>query len=105
MNWQQAVAHVQRTRVTFFGIASRHASPNDHNPVIDASAEVSGGRVDPMLTDSEIPKALTRIAGDLLGQYAVSYHAGAAPPNGERLRVAIKRPGVIVRAPERVGVR
>jgi hypothetical protein len=91
--------------VTFFGIASRHAAPNDHNPVIDASAEVSGGRVDPVLTDSEIPAALTRIASDLRGQYAVTYNAGGAPANGWRLRVAVKRPGVTVRAPERVGVR
>ena len=105
LNWQQAVAEVQRSRLTFFGIASRHTSPNDHSPVIDASAEVSGGRVDPVLTDSEIPVALTRIAGDLLGQYAVTYNAGASPKEGWRLRVAAKRPGVTVRAPERVGMR
>ncbi len=96
---------MQRSRVTFFAIASRHAVPADHNPVIDASAEVSGGRVDPVLTDSGIPTALTRIAGDLLGQYAVTYQAGAAPSSGSRLRVDVKRPGVIVRAPERVGMR
>jgi hypothetical protein len=105
LNWQQAVAQVQRSRVTLFGIASRHTAPNDHNPVIDGSAEVSGGRVDPVLTDSEIPGALTRIAGDLLGQYAVTYNASASPKDGWRLRVAAKRPGLTVRAPERVGMR
>lgn len=104
-NWQQAVNEVLRSRVTFFGIASRHAAPDDHNPVIDASAEASGGRVDPVLTDSGIPMALKRIAGDLLGQYAVTYNAGGAPPSGWRLRVEVKRTGVTVRAPERVGVR
>ena len=79
MNWQQAVEQVQRSRVTFFGIASRHAGPNDHAHVIDASAEVSGGEVDPVLTDSEIPMALTRIASDLLGQYAGDLRRGRGP--------------------------
>jgi hypothetical protein len=32
----------------------------------------------------------------LLGLYAVSYNAGAALPHGERLRVTVNRPGVIV---------
>jgi hypothetical protein len=103
--WQQAVEQIQHGRVTFFGIASRHTAPGDHSPVIDASAEVSGGRVEPVLTDSGIPAALTRIADDLLGQYAVTYNASSAPPQGVRLRVNVKRSGVTVRAPERVGVR
>ena len=79
--------------------------PQDHDPVIDASTEASGGRVDPVLTDSGIEAALQRIADDLLGQYAVTYNSSPVANDGVRLRVEVKRAGVTVHAPERVGVR
>lgn len=97
---------VQRSHTTFFAIAARHKTMNEHNPFIDATAEASGGRVESVLTESAITVALKRIADDLLGQYAVTYFSSLVPPQeGARLQVTINRPGISVRAPERVGVR
>ena len=99
------VAQLQRSRTAFFGLAARHTSPNDHDPIIDASAEATGGRVEAVLTDSAIPTALKRITDDLLNQYVVTYSASSTQKDGARLRLQVNRPGVVARAPGRVGVR
>ena len=99
------VEQVLRSRATFFAIAARHSALDDHDPVIDASAEASGGHVEAVLMDSAIPTALTRITDDLLNQYAVTYNSSPTPKDGARLRLTINRSDVIIRAPERVAVR
>ncbi len=101
-NWDLVLQDVRRSRLTFFAIAARHTDPRDHSPVIDNSAEVSGGHVELATSDAGIAPAIARIGDELLAQYAVTYSAVAAPKNGNRLRVAVKSPNLKARAPERV---
>jgi len=103
--WPQVVRQIQRSGVSVFSIAARHHSSGDHPALLDAGPEVSGGMVEAVLTDSLIPGALKRIADRIRAQYAVTYNSTVLPVDGAKLKVSVKRPGVSVRAPERVAVR
>ena len=101
--WPQVITDVQRSRATVFSIAARDRSHS--HPLLDGSADVSGGHLESVITDAAIVTAMNHIADELLGQYAVTYSAPPAPQEGRRLHVQVKRSDIIVRAPQRVGVR
>ena len=96
-NWDLLVKQVARTGTTFYAVG-----PRGHGVSMDTSAEVSGGRIETTLSNAGIEPALRAIAAEMLGQYAVTYAGPAVSKNGARLLVTVSRPGVFVRARERV---
>ncbi len=96
-NWDLLVRQVARTGTTFYAVG-----PRDHGLPMSPSAEVSGGRIEATLSNAGIAPALRTIAGEMLGQYAVTYAGAAVPKNGVRLQVTVSRSSVAARARERV---
>ena len=72
------------------------------NTVIGSAPRNSGGRSEQVLQATGIAPLMLEFAGELAGQYAVTYRTAA---ERARLEVATTRPGVRLRAPTRVGER
>lgn len=72
------------------------------NAVLGAGPQRSGGRSEQSLQPTGIPVWMKQFADELIGQYAVVYRT-SDPKAGAKLSVEVKRKGVKVRAPARVG--
>jgi hypothetical protein len=72
------------------------------NALVAEGTKRSGGRRDQVLAISGIPDALSRVAGELLSQYVVTYGRPDKLIPPEKLQVTVSRPGVTVRARTRV---
>jgi hypothetical protein len=95
------VRELQRSGVTFFAL-DRHRSSSDHDPLIDNAPEHTGGELDQVVSDAGIPAAFARLARDLSSQVPLTFASAAPNEQGFRLRVQTTKPGVTIRAPERV---
>jgi hypothetical protein len=94
--WDIVVKEVQKSRTTVFAIGK------PDNNLTQTAAEVSGGQVDVRQLSTGLPSAMTALAEQILGQYAVTYESTKAPGSGMRLKVKPTRDDISVRAPERV---
>jgi VWFA-related protein len=72
------------------------------NLVIAQGTEATGGRRDQLLSELAIPETLTKVADELLNQYVVTYGRPDALVPAEKVQVAVKKPGVTVRARTRL---
>ena len=63
---------------------------------------MTGGRDQMMLSDAAVVDAMTRVAAEIGSQYAITYNGAPVSKDGAKLRVESTRPGVTIRAPERV---
>ena len=70
------------------------------NAVIGSAPGNSGGRSEQILQPSGLPGLLKQIAVELAGQYAVTYRTDSTDA---RLNVDMKKKGIKLRAPARVG--
>jgi hypothetical protein len=91
------VDQLRQSRATFYAVSTR-----DGAGVFSDGARVTGGRVETMLTDAAVVDAMKSIAAEIASQYAVTYNAASVSKDGAKLRVQSTRPGVKIRAPERV---
>lgn len=62
----------------------------------------TGGRRDQLLSELAIPDALTKLAGELLNQYVVTYGRPESLIPPEKVQVTVKRPDVTARARTRL---
>jgi VWFA-related protein len=72
------------------------------NVVMSQGTENTGGRRDQLLSELAIPDALTKLAGELLNQYVVTYGRSDALIPPEKVQVSVKKPGLTVRARTRL---
>lgn len=81
----------ERTRAVLFAIGASSFEV----------ARASGGYAE-RATDDRMATAMGNLAADLAAQYAVTFDIGSISKDGAKLRVESTRPGVTIRAPERV---
>ena len=72
------------------------------NLVIAEGTVATGGRRDQLLSELAIPDALTKLAGELLNQYVVTYGRPDALVPPEKVQVSVKKPGLTARARTRL---
>jgi VWFA-related protein len=72
------------------------------NLVISQGTEATGGRRDQLLSELAIPDALSKVAGELLNQYVVTYGRTDALIPPEKVEVSVKKPGLTARARTRL---
>jgi VWFA-related protein len=75
------------------------------NIVMARGTETTGGRRDQLLSELSIPDALSKMAGELLNQYVVTYGRPDALIPPEKIEVSVKKPGLTARARTRVDTR
>jgi Ca-activated chloride channel family protein len=73
--------------------------------VLAEGTERTGGRRDQLLHESALTEALSRLADELLNQYAITYGRPETLIPPEKVQVSVTRPGVTVRARTRTGGR
>ena len=72
---------------------------------VNSSEELAtswGGYAERATADDALGPALNKLAADLTSQYAITMRPASLPKDGAKLRVESTRPGVTIRAPERV---
>jgi VWFA-related protein len=72
------------------------------NIVIARGTEETGGRREQLLTEMAIPDALSKLAGELLNQYLVTYGRPDALVPPEKIQVSVTKPGLTARARTRL---
>lgn len=72
------------------------------NVVIARGTEETGGRREQLLSELAIPSALSKLAGELLNQYVVTYARPDALIPPEKVRVTVTKPGLTARARTRL---
>ena len=72
------------------------------NVVISDGTDATGGRRDQLLSELAIPETLTKVAGELLHQYVVTYARPDALVPPEKVQVTVKKPGLTARARTRL---
>jgi VWFA-related protein len=75
------------------------------NIVIAQGTEETGGRREQLLSEMAVPDALTKLAGELLNQYVVTYGRPESLVPPEKVQVTVNRPGLTARARTRLAGR
>ena len=83
-------------------VAASSDELRNKNMVVSEGTEDTGGRRDQLLSELAIPDTLTKLAGELLNQYVVTYSRPDALVPPEKVQVTVKKPGLTVRAPTRL---
>jgi VWFA-related protein len=73
--------------------------------VLGDGPKQSGGKREEIVASAGLVVGLQQLAEALRNQYAVSFSRADPPKAGDKLSVTVKRPGVTVRAPERLRLR
>jgi VWFA-related protein len=74
------------------------------NAILGQAPPRSGGRIEQLASHTGIPRVMQSFAAELIGQYEVTYASPDSSPVDVRLEVGTTRPGLRVRAPQRVGL-
>jgi VWFA-related protein len=103
----QVIRALQASGTTVFAVDTRGAAsaPMPGRTVLAPTTNPTGGRVLTALTDAALSEALMTVAREIQSQYVVSYDVSTVSDVGAKLRIEVKRPGAVVHAPDRVGVR
>lgn len=72
------------------------------NVVMARGTEATGGRREQLLSELAIPATLTKLAGELLNQYVVTYGRPDALIPPEKVQVTVTKPGLTARARTRL---
>jgi hypothetical protein len=75
----------------------------NRNAVLGDGPKQSGGRRHELAVATGLTSALEEVAGDLLNQYSIVYADTGDAKASRKLSVSVKRRGVIVRAPSKIG--
>jgi hypothetical protein len=75
----------------------------NRNAVLGDGPKQSGGRRHELTAATGLASALNAVADDLLNQYVLVYNGAADPKPSRKLNVSVKRRGVTVRAPTKIG--
>jgi phage protein D len=75
----------------------------NRNAVLGDGPKQSGGRRHELTAATGLDKALQAVADDLLNQYALVYAGATDGKPSRKLSVSVKRRGVTVRAPTKIG--
>jgi hypothetical protein len=84
------------------GLGTPTAAMNDEmrnrNVIIVEGTDNTGGRRDTLLSPQAIPERMKQLAAELQNQYLVTYSRPDTLVPPERVRVSVKRPGLVVRS-------
>ena len=76
---------------------------NNRNAVLGEGPRLSGGRRHELAVATGLTRALESVASDLLNQYTLVYDGASATGASSRLEISVKRRGVTVRGPRKIG--
>jgi hypothetical protein len=99
--WDIVLEDILKSRATVYTVGTNPIEPAH---LLYASVEATGGTVERPLTSSSdaIAQAMRHIADQILSQVAVTYTTTDAPKSGFKVKVSTTRPGLHVRAPQKV---
>ena len=97
--WDLVLDDLLRSGTTVYAVGTNPIEPAH---LIYAAADATGGATERLLTDTAVSQAMRRTADSILSQQAVTYTSIDAPRDGFKVRVTATRPGLHVRAPQRV---
>jgi Ca-activated chloride channel family protein len=105
-HYDQVLKELYASKATFHVLALGSPAPSgsdemrNRNQTIATGTERTGGRRDQLLSPQAIPDRMKQLAAELANQYAVTYARPDTLIPPERVRVAVKRPGLTTRASE-----
>jgi hypothetical protein len=97
--WDLVIQDLQRAGTTVYAVG---VNPIEPAHLVYASADATGGSTERLITDTAVAQAMQRTAEQILSQQTVTYSTSDAPRGGFKLKVSATRPGLRVRAPEKV---
>jgi hypothetical protein len=99
--WDIVLDDILKSGTTVYTVGTNPIEPAH---LLYTAVEATGGVAERTLTASSESIALTmrRVADQILSQVAVTYTTTEAPKSGFKLKVAATRPGLTVRAPQKV---
>jgi hypothetical protein len=99
--WDIVLEDILKSGATVYTVGTNPIEPAH---LLYASMEATGGATERPLTPSTdaIALAMRRVADQILSQVAVTYTTTETPKSGFKLKVSATRPGLSVRAPEKV---
>jgi hypothetical protein len=97
--WDLVIQDLQRAGTTVYAVG---VNPIEPAHLVYASADATGGSTERLITDTAVAQAMQRTAERILAQQTLTYSTTDAPRGGFKVKVRATRPGLRVRAPEKV---